>query len=226
MNARNDKIVETLNKRQTGLTVLMDEVHKPHNLAAVVRTCDAVGIGDVNAVYPKGMIKSLHGTSMGSNRWVATRVHEDLDQGFQFVKAQKMQVLAAHFSDKAVDYRDIDYTKPTAILLGAEKFGVSAQGAEMADQHVIIPMMGMVQSLNVSVAAAIILYEAQRQRQQAGLYQQRQISDELFEKLRFEWLHPKVTKFCKQHNIRYPKINEIGDIKDKEWDQIRKSVNQ
>lgn len=225
-NSRNHKIVELLKRRQTDLTVFMDEVHKPHNLAAIVRTCDAVGIGDVHAVYPEGMLRTCHKTSMGSNRWVETHTYKSLSDGVLPLKEKGMQVLAAHFSDSAIDFRQVDYTKPTVLLVGSEKFGVSEQAAEIADQHVLIPMLGMVQSLNVSVASAIILYEAQRQRELAGLYQEQQIDHQLFEKLRFEWLHPHVHEFCIKHSLRYPNIDEEGDIRDEEWHQLRKSVSR
>jgi len=203
----------------------MDEVHKPHNLAAIVRTCDAIGIGEVHAVYPQA-IRECHGTAMGSNRWVTTHTHSDLDSGVAPLKAQGMQVLAAHFSERAVDFREIDYTKPSVILVGSEKFGVSEQAAEMADEHILIPMLGMVQSLNVSVATAIILYEAQRQREVAGFYNKRQLEQDLCEKLRFKWLHPEVKKFCDKYQIRYPKIDEQGDIRDEEWHQLRSDIIQ
>ncbi|WP_196140060.1 tRNA (guanosine(18)-2'-O)-methyltransferase TrmH [Aliikangiella sp. G2MR2-5] len=224
MASRNDKIIELLSKRQKGITVFMDEVHKPHNLAAIVRTCDAVGIGEVHAVYPKGMMKSCHGTAMGSNRWVETHTYENLESGIGELKSRGMKVLAAHFSERAVDFRSIDYTQPVALLVGSEKFGVSNEAAELADEHVLVPMLGMVQSLNVSVATAIILYEAQRQREAAGLYDSQQIDQETFERLRFEWLHPQVTSFCQKHHIRYPVINDDGDIEDEEWHQIRQQV--
>ncbi len=223
-NSRNDRIAQLLDRRQTDITVFMDEVHKPHNLAAIVRTCDAIGIGEVHAVYPEGDIRRCHGTAMGSNRWVTTHTHKNLSTGLGQMKDQKKQILAAHFSDRAVDFRQIDYTKPTAILVGSEKFGVSEQAAEMADAHILIPMLGMVQSLNVSVAAAIILYEAQRQREDAGLYNKRQLSNSVCEKLRFEWLHPRVMGFCDKHKIRYPAIDENGNIQDQAWHLIRQSI--
>ena len=132
-NPRNQKIIELLNRRQTDLTVFMDEVHKPHNLAAIVRTCDAIGIGDVHAVYPESVLRECHGTAMGSNRWVTTHTHSNLESGIAQMKNEGKQVLAAHFSDRAVDFRSIDYTQPTAVLVGSEKFGVSDNAAEMAD---------------------------------------------------------------------------------------------
>lgn len=224
MNARNEKIINLLKLRQKDLTVFMDEVHKPHNLAAIVRTCDAIGVGEVHAVYPEGMLKACHGTAMGSNRWVETHEHDSLKQGIDLLKSQGKKVLAAHFSDRAVDFRSIDYTQPTAVLVGSEKFGVSDEAAELADEHILVPMLGMVQSLNVSVASAIILYEAQRQREQAGFYDKQQIDQESFERLRFEWLHPQVKDFCVKNKIRYPNIDENGDISDEQWHQLRQSI--
>ena len=223
-NPRNEKIIKLLDRRQKDITVFMDEVHKPHNLAAIVRTCDAIGIGEVHAVYPKSVLRECHGTAMGSNRWVTTHTHEDLTTGLSQIKSEEKQILAAHFSARAVDFREIDYTKPTAILVGSEKFGVSEQAAELADKHILIPMLGMVQSLNVSVATAIILYEAQRQREAAGLYDSRQLSDSHCEKLRLEWLHPQVKVFCDKHTIRYPAIDLDGDIRDDDWHALRQSM--
>jgi tRNA (guanosine-2'-O-)-methyltransferase len=219
------RITQLLNNRQPDLTVFMDQVHKPHNLAAIVRTCDAVGIGHVHAVRAEGGIKRCRGTTMGSDRWVKTHRYDTFAQGMDVIRSQGMQVLAAHFSDKAVDFRAIDYTKPTCVLVGAEKEGVSEEAAAAADHHVLIPMLGMVQSLNVSVATAVILYEAQRQRQAAGMYGIRQIPDDEFERLTFEWLHPKIMRFCHKHNLRYPKLNEVGDVADPEWQQLRKAVS-
>ena len=127
--SRYDKIIELLSNRQPDLTVFMDEVHKPHNLAAIVRTADAVGIGHVHAVFPEGVSYSGHHTSSGSKRWVTTHKHPNLATGVAEVKVKGMQVLAAHFSDKAVDFRSIDYTKPTCVLLGSELIGVSEEAA-------------------------------------------------------------------------------------------------
>ncbi len=221
---RLQKILTLLSNRQPDLTVFMDEVHKPHNLAAIVRTADAVGIGHVHAVFPEGVRYSGHHTSSGSKRWVTTHKHETLKSGIAEIKAQGMQVLAAHLSDKAVDFRSIDYTKPTCILVGSELVGVSDEAADLADEHVIIPMVGMVQSLNVSVATALILYEAQRQRSNAKMYGECKIPQAEVDEICFKALHPTITKFCDKHQIRYPKMDEFGDIDDPEWNQLRKQI--
>ena len=222
--SRYDKIIELLSNRQPDLTVFMDEVHKPHNLAAIVRTADAVGIGHVHAVFPEGVSYSGHHTSSGSKRWVTTHKHPNLATGVAEVKVKGMQVLAAHFSDKAVDFRSIDYTKPTCVLLGSELVGVSEEAADLADEHVIIPMVGMVQSLNVSVASALILYEAQRQRAQANMYGELKVPQDEVDFILFNALHPTIKKYCDKHQIRYPKLDEQGDIDDPEWDQLRRKI--
>ncbi|AOE48915.1 tRNA (guanosine(18)-2'-O)-methyltransferase TrmH [Kangiella sediminilitoris] len=221
---RYQKIIELLSNRQPDLTVFMDEVHKPHNLAAIVRTADAVGIGHVHAVFPPEVSYSGHHTSSGSKRWVTTHKHPDLQTGIKEVKSQGMQVLAAHFSDKAVDFRSIDYTKPTCILVGSELVGVSDEAAELADKHVIIPMVGMVQSLNVSVATALILYEAQSQRDEAGMYGEMKVPQEEVDYILFNALHPTIKKYCDKHQMRYPKLDDQGEIDDPEWDQLRRKI--
>ena len=221
---RYDKIIELLSNRQPDLTVFMDEVHKPHNLAAIVRTADAVGIGHAHAVFPEGVRFSGHHTSSGSKRWVTTHKHPDLKTGIAEVKSQGMQVLAAHFSHKAADFRSIDYTKPTCVLLGSELVGVSEEAAELADEHVIIPMVGMVQSLNVSVAGALIMYEAQRQRAEANMYGELKVPQEEVDYILFNALHPTIKKYCDKHNIRYPQLDDRGNIDDPEWDQLRRKV--
>lgn len=222
--ARLQKILTLLSNRQPDLTVFMDQVHKPHNLAAIVRTSDAVGIGHVHAVFSDDVKFTGHHTSSGSKRWVTTHKHSNLKSGITEIKAQGMQVLAAHFSDTAVDFRSIDYTKPTCLLVGSELVGVSEEAAKIADQHVIIPMVGMVQSLNVSVATALILYEAQRQRSDANMYGKCKIPQAEVDEICFKALHPTITRFCDKHKIHYPKMDEFGDIDDPEWNTLRKSI--
>lgn len=185
---RRQRIDEVLRRRQKGLTVLAEEVYKPHNLSAIIRSCDAVGIDTVHAVKPTGGVATFSATSASADKWVRLVVHEDVGSAVRELKAQGMRVYAAHLSSGAVDYRAIDYTLPCALLLGNEKEGVSPVAAGLADQHAIIPMLGMVQSLNVSVAAAVILFEAQRQRLAAGMYDRPSLSAAEMRALTREWL--------------------------------------
>jgi tRNA (guanosine-2'-O-)-methyltransferase len=164
------RIEQVASRRQADLTVFMERVHKAHNVAAVLRTCDAVGVMEAHAVPPDGGIPPLNHTAQGAQRWVKLHRHHDARTGLRQLKEAGHQIYAAHFSDRAVDFREPDYTRPSAIVLGTEKFGVSDEALAECDGEIIIPMVGMTQSLNVSVATALILYEAQRQRAAAGMY--------------------------------------------------------
>ncbi|MFD2167416.1 tRNA (guanosine(18)-2'-O)-methyltransferase TrmH [Thalassotalea euphylliae] len=217
------RINNMLDKRQPDLSVLMEGVHKAHNLAAVVRTCDAIGCSEVHAVWKTEQMRTSGGVAMGSQNWVKVNHYDKTADAIAQLKKQNMQVLVTNLSDKAVDFREIDYTKPTAIILGQEKFGASDIAKEMADQDIVIPMVGMVQSLNVSVANAVVLYEAQRQREAAGMYNQSTISEAERQRVLFEGGHPIVAKVCKTKGLPYPKIDEEGQIvaSDEWWQQMQ-----
>ena len=197
-----------LRKRQSDLTILAGNVDKPHNLSAMVRSCDAVGIGAVHALNPTGGVPTYNETSASANKWVEVRVLPSLQEAQTTLKGA--QFLAAHLSDEAVDYREVDYTKPTCILFGNEKDGVSQAAAELADAHIIIPMLGMVPSLNVSVAAAVILFEAQRQRLAAGLYDAPKLSDEAMNAQAFRWLYPRQAALLEERGEPFPQLDEEG----------------
>ena len=223
--ARLSKIKQVLAQRQPDLTVITDHVHKGRNLSAIIRTCDAAGIQDITAVVEEDeSYRAFLRAAMGSHQWVDVHKQIGLEAAIDNQKKHGFQVVAAHPGDGAKDFREIDYTKPTAILLGAELVGVSAEGLQLADELVVIPMMGMVASLNVSVAAAIILTEVQYQRQQAGLYNGPRITNKQYEELIFRWGYPRLAKFCQQRHIPYPKLSDDGDIIDTaEW---RKAVDK
>ena len=185
---RKARIEEVASRRQPDLTVFMEKVHKPHNVAAVMRTCDAVGVMRAHAVPGSEGIPKLNHTSQGAQRWVELVRHPDTVSGLSHLRTQGFRLYAAHFSDQAIDFRLPDYTEPTAIVMGTEKFGVSDEALAMVDQEIIIPMAGMAQSLNVSVATALILYEAQRQRAEAGLYEPRRLDDSPWKELVEGWV--------------------------------------
>ncbi len=195
-----------MSHRQTDLTVLAENVYKPHNLSAILRSCDAVGIGTVHAVNPTGGVPTYNDTSASAHKWVELMVHPDINQAVDVLREGGTQILAAHLSDRAVDFREADYTRPTVVILGNEKDGVSQRAAGLADGHIIIPMLGMVQSLNVSVAAAVILFEAQRQRREAGMYEQPQMRKAELERLAFEWLHPREARILRDRGAAYPDV--------------------
>lgn len=216
---RHARIRQMLATRQPDLTVCLEQVHKPHNVSAIIRTADAVGVHHVHAVWPFAKMKTLVSTAAGSNSWVQVKTHDTITQAVSHLKQQNMQILATHLSEKAVDFREIDYTKPTCILLGQEKTGITAEALALADKEIVIPMIGMVQSLNVSVAAAVILYEAQRQRQLSGLYEQASQLDEAEQqRFLFEGGYPVLARVAKRKGLAQPFINENGQIvADDDW---------
>lgn len=199
--------------RQPDLTLCLEEVHKPHNVSAVIRSADAVGIHDLHAVWPE-KIKTLVSSAAGSNSWVNVHNHDTLADAVTLLKSQGMQILATHLSDSAVDFRTIDFTRPTCIIMGSEKTGISAEAIRLADQHIMIPMSGMVQSLNVSVAAAVILYEAQRQREAAGLYEHPRsaLAQDEQQRLLFERGYPVLAQVAREKKLPRPQIDEQGHI--------------
>jgi tRNA (guanosine-2'-O-)-methyltransferase len=209
---RLQRINTMLDKRQPDLTVCMEGVHKTHNLAAVVRTCDAVGVSDVHAVWKSEEAEVRGGSAAGSQNWIDVHNYHQTAEAIAALKAQGMQVLVTNLSDTAVDYREVDYTKPTAIILGQEKFGASKAALELADQDIVIPMVGMVQSLNVSVACSVVLYEAQRQRQMAGMYDKPRLSNERRQRTLFEGGHPIFAEACQRKGLPYPEIDLEGQI--------------
>ncbi|MGF1539948.1 MAG: tRNA (guanosine(18)-2'-O)-methyltransferase TrmH [Pleurocapsa sp.] len=214
---RYERLKQVLNKRQPDLTVLAENIHKPHNFSAIIRTCDAVGVFAVHAVNRHQELPTYSQVTQGSEKWIQLHTHPDITTAIKHLQ-QHHSVYAAHFSDRAIDYREVDYTKPTAILLGTEKWGVTATAADLVDGHIIIPMLGMVQSLNVSVANAVILFEAQRQRLAAGLYNQVRLDLETYNRVIFEWGYPDLAAlYCKQGKP-YPQLTETGEISSKAID--------
>lgn len=198
--------------RQPDLTVFAENLHKPRNLSAMVRNCDAVGINEMHVSPGGDSLRTHWNTSQGAEKWMRIRTHKSATEACEYLKSNNFQLLAAHLSDSAIDFRDVDYTRPSALVLGTELFGVSDTTLSYVDQQISIPMMGVTQSLNVSVACAIVLYEAQRQRQAAGMYEECRLDEQTLAQQRFEWLHPILTDYCQRHGLDYPALDENGDL--------------
>lgn len=215
---RFQRLRRVLDRRQPDLTVLLENVHKPHNLSAILRTGDAVGMMEAHAVTPGETLRTARGIAQGSGKWVELHCHPDLDTAFAHLRAGGFQVLAAHLGPGARSYTEADYTRPTALLLGQEKDGVSEEAASRADGAIVIPMAGMVASLNVSVAAALILFEARRQRAAAGFYapdrEGPRLSPERYERTLFEWAYPYFADLCRRRGAPYPRLGDDGEILD------------
>ena len=209
---RRQRIDTVLANRQPDLTVVAENLHKPRNFSAVVRTCDAVGIAEVHAVYPDGQPPRHWHTAQGAVKWVELKCHANVNSACEGLQESGYQLLAAHLSEQAIDYREVDYTRPTALVMGTELFGVSNEALRHVHQEISIPMLGMSQSLNVSVACAIVLYEAVAQRRAAGLYGHNRLPAAEHERLRFEWLHPVIAEYCRKHGLPYPALDEEGEL--------------
>lgn len=210
------RLTAVLDRRQPDLTVLLENVHKPHNLSAILRTGDAVGLLEAHAVTPGDTLRTARGIAQGAGKWVSLVCHPTLDQAADRLKARGFQIVAAHLGDGVVPYTEADYTRPTAVLLGQEKDGVTEQAQARADVLVEIPMVGMAASLNVSVAAALILYEARRQRQAAGMYDpdwnRERLPPERRRAILFEWAYPYFADLCRRRGVAYPELSDDGEI--------------
>lgn len=161
----------TLERRQPDLTIVIEDVHDPHNVSAMLRSCDAVGVAGAHLVYAIEERPELSkGVSASAQRWLDLRSHESVSACYAALREQGFAIYATSLTHDATDLYDLDLTAPVAILFGNETRGASADAAALADGCVYIPMMGMVESLNVSVACAVTLYEALRQRRSAGRY--------------------------------------------------------
>jgi len=201
-----------LARRQPDLTVFAENLHKPRNFSAMVRDCDAVGINEMHVLPGEDDLRTHWKTSQGAEKWMRIKVHKNAEDTCTYLKSNGFQLVAAHLSDTAIDYRDFDYTQATGLVLGTELFGVSDTTLSFVDQQITIPMMGVSQSLNVSVACAVVLYEAQRQRQAAGMYDSCRLDDKTLARQRFEWLHPVLSEYCMRHGLAYPALDESGDL--------------
>lgn len=186
---RRAKIEKVLSQRQKDLTLVLDNIHDPHNVSAIYRSCDAFGVHKVHLYYTDTPFPHLsEKTSASARKWVDTVRHKDKESLVTDLKNNGYQILATNCTPEAKPLRDYDLTKPTAIIMGNEHSGVSEELFALADGEIYIPMFGMIQSFNVSVAAALLLGEASRQRQLKGMYDGKTFSDEEYQELLTDWL--------------------------------------
>lgn len=188
---RQERIESVLRRRQTTLTVVLEDVHDPHNASAVLRSCDAVGVLDVHLVYvnEEPPRKSLgRSASASAAKWIRIHSHDSIAECYRHLRDQGFTIAATALEPESQDLYDLDFARPTALVFGNEMRGVSIDAMHGADCTVYIPMQGMVESLNISVSCAVSLYEAMRQREQAGMYDVPQLSGEELVRVRDEWL--------------------------------------
>ena len=174
---RDEKFRRVASMRQVDLTVVLENVHDPHNIGAVMRTCDSVGIGEIYVVNTDERLQDKRmffgkASASGTRKWITVHYFENLAQCMNEVKNKFSQVFATRLSADAISLYEIDFQSSTALVFGNEHDGISDEMAQLCTGNFIIPQYGMVESLNISVACAVSLYEALRQRNAAGLYRE------------------------------------------------------
>lgn len=173
------KFKNVAHKRQGNLTVILENVHDPHNIGAVMRSCDSIGIYEIFVLYTEDHLGEDHiklgkRSSAGARKWVNVHVYKNVDACFNAVREKYDKILATHLSEDGKDLYELDLTASVALLFGNENAGVSKEVLSKVDGNFIIPQVGMVESLNISVACAVSLYEAFRQRKLKGFYDENQ----------------------------------------------------
>lgn len=185
---RIEKIKWVLSKRQPSFHIVIENIHDPHNVSAIFRTCDAAGIPKVSLLYNVEKFPKIGKKSSASAyKWVERYKYKSVDECYTKLREQKFIIYASSLNSDAKSLYELDFTKRTAIVFGNEHRGLSREAEEFADEKFFIPMFGMVQSLNVSVSAAITIYEALRQRSLSGKYDKSEMSTKELKILLEEW---------------------------------------
>jgi tRNA (guanosine-2'-O-)-methyltransferase len=183
------KVTRVLAHRQPDLRVVLEEITNVHNANAVLRTCDAAGILHVDVIGGGGDPLPINGAvTTRADKWLDIHYYPTVKDCLSKLKADGFLIAATHLGEGAIPYSSLDYTRPTAVVFGNEREGLSASALEFADVRIKIPMFGMVQSLNLSVSAGVILYEAIRQRLGRGFFDERRLSPEEFKDALDRWL--------------------------------------
>lgn len=186
---RFQRLSAVLNKRQPDLTVILENVFDPHNVSAVMRTCDAVGIQDVyilnNRIPPHK--KWGYRSSSTAAEWLTLHQFTDMDECFTEVRKKYEKIYATRLTADAIPLHQLKLKGSVALVFGNERFGVSDEINAMVDGNFIIPQVGIIKSLNISVACAVSLYEAYRQKLLAGHYEQPRLGAEQMNGLKNEW---------------------------------------
>lgn len=185
---RKAKLEEVARHRQPDLTVVVEDVHDPHNVSAMLRSCDAAGVLQVQLVYTTEKFPKIGSKSSASaGKWVATRRFRSISECYSQLRSEGFTIWATRIRQGSRSLYGLDFTLKTAIVFGNEHRGVSDAAASGADGLLQIPMVGMIQSLNVSVACAVTVFEALRQRMQASGWENPKLSPEEFTQTVERW---------------------------------------
>ena len=186
---RKEKLASVLDKRQPDITIVLENVFDPHNISAVMRTCDAIGVQEVyvlNTKIPRHKKWGAKSSSSAAN-WLTVYQFEDAQECFSALRRKYSKILTTHLSSDAVNLYELDLTQPTALVFGNEHSGVSEEIRLLADGNFIIPQAGIIRSLNISVACAVTLYEAYRQKVLKGHYDKTKLNGVVLKELMDKW---------------------------------------
>ena len=182
------KLESVIRHRQPDLTVVLENIHDPHNVSAILRSCDASGVMEVQLVYTDEKFPKLGKKSSASaKKWVEHRDFDSIGRCYDTLHREGFAIYATHLGGKTTPLYELDLTIKSALVFGNEHRGVSEEASELADGNFMIPMVGMIQSLNVSVACAVSLFEAVRQRIAARRYDKSAFSDKDVKKFVKKW---------------------------------------
>lgn len=185
---RRKKMLSVLRHRQPDLSVVMEDIHDPHNVSAILRSADAVGVMEVQLVYTNDKFPKLGKKSSASaSKWIKRRSFNSIRECYDTLHDEEFLIYATRLGTESVSVYDLDLTRKVALVFGNEHRGVSVEAARLADGNFEIPMRGMIQSLNVSVACAVTLYEVLRQRTLAGKYEKSQLPRSRLQAVFEEW---------------------------------------
>lgn len=186
---RKERIDFVLNHRQPDLTIVMENVFDPHNISAVMRTCDAVGIQEIYVLNTRLPRHKKWGSKSSSSaaKWLTIHQFEDADACFRKLRLHYQKIYSTHLDTDSVSLYDINFTERIALVFGNEHSGVSEEIRKLCDGNFIIPQYGMIRSLNISVACAVSIYEAARQKKAAGHYDVTRLPTAEYERLHEQW---------------------------------------
>jgi tRNA (guanosine-2'-O-)-methyltransferase len=188
-NKRIKKVKRILSLRQPDLRVVLEEVTNTHNASAVVRTCDAAGVMYLDIISAADEPFPVNeAISTRAEKWLHFSYYPTARECFSRLRQKGFKIAATYLGEEALPYTSVDYTQPLALVFGNESEGISEEARNLADYKIRIPMFGMVQSLNLSVSVGIILYEALKQRLEAGYYKDERIPPKEFKKFMKAWL--------------------------------------
>ena len=154
---RRERFAQVLSKRTRRLTLVLEDVFQPHNISAVLRSCDAFGIQDVHVVESRNEYEPVSEVALGSEQWLSVQRYETTSTCLHQLRSRGYHIVATSPGPDSKPLEEVEFKHPLALWFGTEKNGLTDEVIKSADELVSIPMYGFVESFNVSVAAALCL---------------------------------------------------------------------